>query len=207
MGRFAYYLVWLGLAYATHYPWLAGGAALAYLFRDFLPDPVIWLRTQNTMRALRSDIAANPANAKARRDLARLYLERRKAKAALKLLDEALARHPDDAEMLYLKGLAHVRCGEAEAALAPLVQAVELRPGLLFGEPYRVAADALVATGRLEEAEDALDRFVSANSSSIEGHVKLARVRAMRGDAAGARDALKEALDTWRVVPGFKKRL
>jgi predicted Zn-dependent protease len=206
MGRVAYYLLWFGLAYAMHYPWLVGGAVIAYIFRGFLPDPVIWLRTQHRMRGLRSDIAANPANATARRDLAKIYLERRRPRPALALLDEALARHPDDAELLYLKGVAHVRAGEPEAALGPLVRAVELRPGLLYGEPYRVAADALMAAGRYEEAEDALERYIGANSSSIEGHVKLARVRGIRGDAAGRRAALKEALDTWTQVPAFKKR-
>ena len=40
----------------------------------------------------------------------------------------------------------------------------------------------------------------------MQGYVKLSRVRGMRGDAAGSRAALREALDTWRQVPRFKRR-
>src|SRR6185295_6462250 len=95
MGSLAYYLIWFGLAYATQYPWLAGGMVFAYLFRNYLPDPVVWLRTQGRIRSLRADIAANASNVTARRDLARLYLERRRARAALKLVDEARLRYPE----------------------------------------------------------------------------------------------------------------
>src|SRR5438128_8058010 len=150
MGYLAYYLFWFGLAYAMHYPWLAAGAAAVYLSRGFLPDPVVWMRTQVRIGRLRADIAANAANVTARRDLARLYLDRMRPRAALRLLDEARARHPDDPELLYLTGLARYRSRDPAGALEPLVRAVELRPGLLFGEPYLVAADALVAIGKLE---------------------------------------------------------
>jgi tetratricopeptide (TPR) repeat protein len=206
MGYLAYYLLWFGLAYASHYPGLAVGAVVVYLCRGFLPDPWVWLRTLGRIRSLRSDIAANPANVTARRDVARLYLERRRPRTALTFLDEARKRHPDDPELLYLTGLARYRAGDAEGALDPLVRAVDLRPGLLFGEPYLVAGDALLRLGRPAEAEDAFDRFVHANTSSVQGFVKLARARQKGGDADGARAALREALETWRQVPGFKRR-
>src|SRR6185312_10275559 len=108
----------------------------------------------------------------------------------------ARRRHPDDAELLYLTGVARLRSGDAEGALDPLVQAVEVDPRVRFGEPYLVAADALSRLGKLEEAEDALERYTSANSSSVQGFVRLADVRERRGDKAGAKKAVGEALDT-----------
>ena len=77
---------------------------------------------------------------------------------------------------------------------------------MLYGEPFRVAAEALVKLGRLEEAEDALDRYVGINSSTVEGYTQLARVRKDRGDKEGAREAIQEALRTFAQLPGYQRR-
>jgi tetratricopeptide (TPR) repeat protein len=206
MGYLTYYLAWMALAYATRHPVLLVGAVLFFVFRSWLPDPVVWLRTMGRIRSLTAQIEANPANVTARRDLARMYLERLRPKKALALLDQARERHPDDAELLYLTGVARLRSGDAEGALSPLVRAVEIDSRILFGEPYLVAGDALTKLGRHEEAADAFDRYVSTNSSSVQGYLKLARARSNAGDAEGARRALKESLDTFSQVPGYKKR-
>jgi tetratricopeptide (TPR) repeat protein len=108
--------------------------------------------------------------------------------------------------MLYLKGIAQLRTGDAESALDPLVRAVELDPRVGFGDPYRVAGDALFALGRDEDAEDAYERFIEANSSSLEGYFKLSRVRAARGDREGASRALAELFSTYRQLPAYSRR-
>jgi predicted Zn-dependent protease len=69
-----------------------------------------------------------------------------------------------------------------------------------------VAANALSALGRWEEAEDSLDRFLDHNQSSIEVFVKLARVRAKQKNRDGAREAIAQAHATWRVLPSFVRR-
>lgn len=206
MGYWSYYLMWIAAAALLQHPWLIAGIVVFWLLRRYIPDPVVWLRTAGRIRALRSQIVANPANVTARRDLARIYLERLRPGRALALLDEARKRNPDDAELLFLTGLARFKTGDAAGALDPIVQAVDLEPRLLFGEPYLVAAQALAALERYEEAEDSLERFVETNSSSIEGHTRLALVRRKRGDRDGARRALHEALTTWDQVPRFKRR-
>jgi tetratricopeptide (TPR) repeat protein len=127
-------------------------------------------------------------------------------KAALRLLEEALRRAPDDAELLYLSGLARLRSGDPEGALEPLARSVGIDARVGFGEPYLVAAEALLRLDRLEEAEDALERYVDCNSSSVQALTRLALVRSKRHDRDGARRALREALDTWSQVPGFKRR-
>src|SRR5262249_37242305 len=151
------------------------------LLRRFIPDPVVFLQTFGHIRTLRAQIAANPGNAIARRDLANIYLRRHRPRTALALVDEALTRAPDDAELLYLRGVALSRAARAGQALEPLVRAIELKDNLLFGEPYRVAAETLTRLGKHEEAEDALLRFLRRNSSSVEGYVKLALSRKAQG--------------------------
>jgi predicted Zn-dependent protease len=189
-----------------HRPWLMVGALVFFVLRPFIPDPVVLARTWGRIRTLDAQIAANPANVTARRDLAEIWLDRMRPRRALELLDEARTRAPRDAELLYLTGLARLRAGDAEGALDPLVEAVDVDPRVRFGEPYLVAADALTRLGKLEEAEDALERYTTTNSSSLQGYVRLADVRRARGDAEGSKKALREALDTWKQIPRYRRR-
>ncbi len=207
MGYWTYYLAWMALTYAVHQPLLMVGAVAFFVLRPFIPDPFVIARTWGRIRSLDAQIAANPSNVTARRDLAVLWLERLRPRRALELLDEARKRTPDDAELLYLTGLARARSGDAEGALEPLVQAVAVDPRVRFGEPYLIAAEALMTLGRLEEAEDALDRYVSTNSSSLQGYVRLAEVRKGRGNREGARTAIQEALSTWSQLPRYRRRI
>lgn len=216
MGYWSYYLLSIMLAYATHNPAAAAVALLFWLCRGFLPDPVVWLRTMGRMSQLKSQIKLNPSNMVATRDLARLYLERKRPKKAIELIEKTRqrmaesTRHPqgslDDAELLFQLGIARLRSGDAEAALEPLVAAIAIAPEVGRGDPYMVAADALMRLRRWEEAEDSLERFIGMNESSVQAYVKLARVRAKRRDEAGTQDAIAQAKHTWGVLPAFKRR-
>jgi predicted Zn-dependent protease len=66
--------------------------------------------------------------------------------------------------------------------------------------------DALLALKRWDDAEDALERFVEIHVSNVEGWYKLAHVRRMRGDRAGARAALREARSGYRFARGAHRR-
>jgi tetratricopeptide (TPR) repeat protein len=206
MGYFVYYLAFMLAAYVLQRPPLMLGIVVFFLLRPFLPDPVVLLRTWGRIRTLTRQVEANPANVIARRDLATLWLERLRPRRALELLAEADRRDPDNPEILYLTGVARFRSGDFEGALAPLVRAVEIDPRVRFGEPYLVAGQALLELRRHEEAEDALDRYVSTNSSSVQGYYLLGKAHAERGDREGALKALREARTTFWQLPGFKKR-
>ncbi|MDB5217890.1 MAG: hypothetical protein JWO86_5817 [Myxococcaceae bacterium] len=216
MGYWSYYLLSFLLAYATQNPAAAVLALGFWLCRGFLPDPVVWLRTMGKISRLRAEIEINPSNMMATRDLARLYLERKRPKQAIFLIEKTRqrmaesTRHPqgslDDAELLFQLGIARLKCGEPEAALEPLVAAIAIAPEVGRGDPYLVAGDALAKLGRWEEAEDSLERFIGKNQSSVQAYVKLARARAKRKDEAGSKDAITQGKQTWGVLPSFKRR-
>lgn len=216
MGYWSYYLLSFLLAYATQNPAAAALALGFWLCRGFLPDPVVWLRTMGRISRLRAEIAINPSNMMATRDLARLYLERKRPKQAIVLIEATRqrmaqsTRHPqgslDDAELLFQLGIAKLACGDAEAALEPLVAAIAIAPEVGRGDPYLVAGEALAQLGRWEEAEDSLERFLGKNQSSVKAYVKLARVRSKRKDEAGSKDAIAQGKQTWGVLPSFKRR-
>lgn len=216
MGYWSYYLVSIALAYSLHNPAAAGLALVFWVCRGFLPDPVVWIRTYGKISRLRSEIELNPSNMIATRDLARLYLERKRPAKAIELIEKTRqrmaesTRHPqgslDDAELLFQLGVARMKAGDPDKALEPLVAAVAIAPEVGRGDPYLVASDALMKLGRWEEAEDSLERFIAKNQSSVQAYVKLARARSKRKDDAGSKEAITQAKQTWGVLPSFKRR-
>ena len=75
-----------------------------------------------------------------------------------------------------------------------------------FHEAYLGAASALERLGRDEQAEEALTMAASTNTSTLEPHVRLARVRRRRGDEKGASEAIRHARRTFSELPSFLKR-
>lgn len=206
MGYFVYYLGWLVLSYVIADPRLLIGFLVLFLAHRWLPDPVASVRRYRRSRLLRAQIEMNPANATARRDLARLLLEWRRPGAALVLLDEALVKQPNDAELNYYRGRALIGAGRADDALAALARALELDAGVGQGEPYLLAGDAHAQRGRTAEAEEAYSHFVSENHSHIEARRKLADMQALRGDAEAARRTRSDAVATFGQLPGYLRR-
>jgi tetratricopeptide (TPR) repeat protein len=201
MTYWLYYLAWLLAAWGARRPALLLGVLVFLAIRRWLPDPsALWdgLRRLSALRAL---VALNPANVPARRDLALLLLELRRPRAALEVLAEARARTPDDAELLYLTGLAHHRAGQHEAALDPLVRSVDVAPSFRYGAAFLLAGDALLALGRDDAAIDAYERYASINGSDVAVHVRLARAWASKGDRPAAKRAIQDAVDTFRHLP------
>lgn len=201
-----YYLLPIAIAAMTQYPAIAVAAVLAFVLRDRIPDPAAIFRSMGRAGRLKRDILANPANVTARRDLALVYLDLKRPGAAADVIEAAIQRNPENAELSFLKGLASFRAGRYEAALAPLVHAVELQPGISQGDPFLVAARALVELNKLDEALDAVERYLDLNQSSIEGYVTLSRIQRKRGDKKEAQRSLDEATSTWAQLPAFHKR-
>lgn len=206
MYYWLYYVAVLLAYYAVDHPAVLLVIVLFLVARRWLPDPVVLFRTFGRIRQLRAQVRANPANVTARRDLARVYLERLRPGAALQLIDQARERDAHSAELLYLRGTALHRKGRHEDALAPLVEAVERDPRVSFGDPYRVAGDALSRLGRHAEAVDAYDRFLEKNSSSIEGWTKLGLAHRRADEGAEAKQAFEEATTTWGQIPWYSRR-
>ncbi|MBX3232059.1 MAG: hypothetical protein KIT84_19910 [Labilithrix sp.] len=218
-----YYAVMLFAAFAQQNPYVALGVVGFFLVRRWLPDPVVIVKNLGRISGLKRQATMNAANVTVRRDLGQAYLDLRWHGSALRWLDEARAKAPRDQEIAYLRGLALLGKGRAEDALRAFGEAVGIDPDKgepfssasskanertfrRFGEAYLGAAKALEKLGRHEQAEEALCTCTTFNSSTLEPLVMLARVRARRGDEAGAADARRQARKTWRELPGFMRR-
>lgn len=210
MNGGSYYLFWflapMLLSLWARHPALLIIVLLALAGRRWLPDPYLFFKYGGRIRSLRIDIAANPDNVVARRELAAIYLEKRRPRAALTLIEEALARDAAAPELIYLHGRALLGARRYEQAVERLLAAVALEPKLAYGEPLLKAGDALARLGRLAEAEDAYARVVHINRSTVEARCKLGLVRAARKEPEGAKAAFADARDTFRQLPTFQRR-
>jgi tetratricopeptide (TPR) repeat protein len=209
-GWGSYYLFWIVapaiIAVISAHPAVLLVVAVGFLARRWLPDPFLFLRYQSRISSLQVEVSANPGNVTARRDLARIWLEKHRPRRALPLLAEALARDPEAKELIYLHGLAQLAAGEHAAAVETFIALVHRDPSFRYGEAYLRAGDALMALERWDDADDALERFARINSSSIEGRYKRARVKGARKDADGRRDAVRDLREVWRALPSFQRR-
>ncbi|HXU68936.1 MAG TPA: tetratricopeptide repeat protein [Polyangia bacterium] len=206
MGYLAYYLFFFVISYTLRYPWLLAAVVVVWLSRRWLPDPYLYFKHAGHVRRLKAEIAHNAENATARRDLAKIWLAKKRPRRAIVLLEEARRRDRDSAELPLLLGTALYGAGRADEALPLLVEAAGKNERQMYGEAYLVAGKALRALGRFAEAEDAFARYLAINSSSVEGRVLLACVRRELKDAAGAKAATREALETFAAVPRFRRR-
>ena len=206
MGYLGYYFAWFALSYLIRQPWLLVGVVALWLLRGFLPPPGALFGALGRAGRLREQVRVNRANITARRDLATIYLSLLRPRRALPLLEEGLALSPDDAELLYLYGVALHRAGRHEAGLARLLSALERDPRLRHGHPYFVAGEALLALKRWDDATDAFERYLDFNSSDVAAHTLLARAYAGGGNAVAARKWLLAGLQTWHGLPGAMKR-
>lgn len=206
MGYLAYYLLFFAASWLFRYPYLLLAVVAVWLLRRWLPDPYLFFKHAGHVRRLKGEIRQNAENVTARRDLAKIWLTKRRPRRAIPLLEEARRRDRDSAELPLLLGKALFLAGRAEEALPLLVEAAQKSERQLYGEAYLVAGKALYKLGRWAEAEDAFVRYLSINSSSVEGRVLLACARRELKDAAGARAATREALETFAEVPRFRRR-
>jgi len=206
----SYYLFWIGvpvaIALLSSHPAILIVVIIGLVARRWLPDPFLILKHRGRVRSLEVDVATNPGNVTARRDLAKIWLEKHRPRRALPLLAEASARDPDSIELQYLSGVSHLLAGQHEKALEELLAVIHREPGFHYGEAYLRAGDALIALERWDDADDALERFVNINRSSLEGRYKRVRVCKARKDADGTRKARDDLRDVWRTLPSFQRR-
>jgi len=209
-GAGTYYLFWLVgpalLAIFLEHPAFLGVVVLGLVARPWLPDPLLYLRYMARTRRLESEIRVNRANVTARRDLASIWLEKRRAKRALPLVEAALSLDASSLQLLQLRGICLLQLRRYQEAVDCFVQVVQRDARHGFGEPYLRAADALIALGRWEDAEDALEHFISENRSSVEGQYKRALVARGLGDRGAFRQTLREARELYREIPRYQQR-
>ncbi|PTL76152.1 tetratricopeptide repeat protein [Vitiosangium sp. GDMCC 1.1324] len=112
--------------------------------------------------------------------------------AALELLRDALAEHPDDAELQVQQARTLERSGAAERAVASLREALERKPG---PELYEALASTLRRLGRSAEAVTLLRDAVAREPRETSLRYLLATVLLEQGDEDGAITSMRGVLE------------
>lgn len=205
----SYYLFYLlaptVAAAVSHHPSFLAVIVVALVARNRLPDPYLFFRHLARVQRLTSEVALNPGNAAAHRELAMIHMAKRRPARARPHIEAALQRN-DSAELYYLRGLAALGERRWKDARDAFEAAADRDAKFGYGDPYLRAGDAYSAEGHLDDAQDAYERAIEINSSSVEGRYKLAELQRRMGDREGAHRLLDDALTTYRHLPAFLRR-
>ncbi len=170
-----------------------------HLFRRFRRDTEI--------RSLKRSLAINPHDALARSKLGRLLVEARQYHEAVPHLEKAMERMPEPEGTPCDLGLAYLWTGKVQEGEVLIRSAMQRNSKLRYGEPYLRWGEFLLRRGRFKEAVEALEKFRSIHSSSVEGHYLLGEAYRRSGDGAKATLAYQNALEMFSQSPRYKRRV
>jgi tetratricopeptide (TPR) repeat protein len=122
---------------------------------------------------------------------------------AVKLLEAALDRYPDQPELLLQLGTLLVRSGQVAQGEQLLVQALEIQPE--NSEMLRSAADAQLRQGHLSTAIDLLRESLSQSGENVESHHSLARSLLARGEIETALEHSRQTIELNPLDPRFRR--
>jgi tetratricopeptide (TPR) repeat protein len=118
-------------------------------------------------------LAWAPAHADDLADAQRQWLAGQKAQA-IALIEQALARVPDDLKLRFALGVMHMELGEREKAAAIFTRLTQDFPDL--ADPYNNLAVLHAAAGELDEARAALEHALRLQPEHAQGQENLGDV-------------------------------
>lgn len=158
-----------------------------------------WIVAKNNTDKLIAKIKANPDDLKSALALANAYIMEARIsgniayydRAAMKTVDNVLAKDPSNYEALMLRSLLQLSQHHFADGLATATTAVNINPNNAF--VYGLLVDANVEMGNYDSALDAADKMVSIRPD-LRSYSRIAYLREIYGDYPGAVSAMKLAV-------------
>lgn len=161
-----------------------------------------WMRISHLQRQL----SINPHDNPSKYDLAQALIERHQFQSALKLLENLPATMRETADVQYDMGLCYLSLGKVNDGEVLVLRALSMDARLRYGEPYLKLATAMAPIAP-ERALQFLKEFQTHNLSSCESYYRMAKLYKHFGNTEAANEAWKQCLQTYRVLPKFRKRV
>jgi tetratricopeptide (TPR) repeat protein len=206
------WLLWMLLTSLTGSPVLSlvGVIALVLVVNHFtvrfLPSPLRLLGRWRRGTQLERMLLANPHDRRARFELADIRVGQRRYGAAVEVLKPNLAAGDEDADTLYLLGVASLGAGQAPQGELLLDEAEKLNPDYRMGAIELERGRWRLARGEVKGAVEALERFCKGRHGTVEGRVLLAKALEKSGRDADAALMRDEAWKDYVAAPGFQRR-
>lgn len=158
-----------------------------------------WLNTKQAIEGLLDKIRRNPSDLKAKLQLAMAYIQEGRItgdhayydETALKLLNEVLAKEPQNLDALNAKTTVLLSQHHFTEALEEAKKITTLYPDAAFG--YGLLCDAQVELGNYEDAVKATDKLVNTRPD-LRSYSRVSYLREIHGDYEGAKQAMLSAV-------------
>ena len=165
-----------------------------------LSNIVEWKNVLNNANFLTESIKKNPTDVKLKVSISSLFIQEGRItgdyayydKAAMKYVDDALAIDSNNFDALALKSLLYLSQHHFAEGIAFADKAKTINPYSAF--VYGVLVDGNVEMGNYEKAVETSDKMVSIRPD-LRSYSRIAYLREIHGDYAGAIDAMKLAVE------------
>ena len=163
-------------------------------------------RQRQNMKRFLQNATINPRDADAHVQLGLIYLDRRQEMRAAEHFDKALAIDRTEIDANYEAGRLARAKGDLQKALDHFAIVLEQDDRFRLSEIWREIGATYLAAGMLDEAEDALKKFVDRRNVDPEGLYYYGKVLKARGDNDKAREMFESAIESARTSPYFRTR-
>lgn len=163
------------------------------------------LSRMRRLSKLKNQLASSPHDNSIKLDIVRIHLERKQYRQAMEYLETLRPRFTDSADVAYALGLSYLQLGKLKEGEELVQEALELNPRVGYGDPYLRLGEAFAASDP-DKAIRYLEQFKETNTSSCEAFYQLGQLYLKLGREAEARQAFAEAVDTYRILPRYKRR-
>lgn len=208
---------WLAMSMGMHLfqyvsPWLFSPFLLLYLI-IYLGGSIggevrgfgnAFRQRQNLKRFLHN-ATVNPRDADAHVQLGIIYLGRRQRSKAMEHFDKAIEIDPQEIDANYELGKIARQDGDFQKAIHHFEVVFEQDDKHSLSEVWRETGATYLAADMLNEAHEALQKFVDRRSADVEGLYYLGKVFKAKGEIQKAREAFQEAVDSANASPDYRK--
>ena len=163
------------------------------------------LRQKQNFKRFLHNATVNPKDADAHVQLGLIYLQRRQETKAVEHLEKALAIDPNEVDANFEIGKIARAKGDLQAALDRFATVLGHDDKYALSEIWREIGATYLSANMLDEAKDALEKFVERRSGDPEGLYYFGKVLKARGENDHAREMFASAVDSARTSPDFRK--
>jgi tetratricopeptide (TPR) repeat protein len=150
--------------------------------------------------------AINPHDADAQYQLGLIHQERRQSTEAIRRFQAAVAIDPEETDAQFQLGRIAREQGRIEDALARFRIVLKQDEKHNLSEIRRELGAAYLAAGRFEDARRELEIYTDRRPYDPEGLYHYGQTLEALGDAAGAREMFRRAVEAARTAPRYRRR-
>jgi Flp pilus assembly protein TadD len=211
-------IAWLAISFGTFIfqfvsPWLFSPFLLFFVilyFGGFLGGEVRGLgnafRGRQNFKRFLHNATVNPNDADARVQLGLIYLQRRQEEKALQYFEEAFEIDKEEIDANYELGKLARKSGDLQEALNYFSTVISQNDKHALSEVWREIGATYLEANMLNEAQDALEKFVERRATDSEGLYYLGKVYKAQNEPEKAREMFEQTIESAKTSPDFRRR-